>query len=105
AGEAAAIAAHFGGDATLYRAFRASCLQQFPADLREGDAAVASDDAPRLRRVAHSLKSVLLLLGEEDASATARRLEHAAEAADWPACHGPWQAVSIRLRQLVGIPG
>lgn len=104
-GDAAAIAAHFGGDESLYRAFRASCLQQFPADLLDGDAAVAAADAARLRRVAHSLKSVLLLLGEDEASATARRLEHAAEAGDWAACHGPWQAVSAALRRLIGTPG
>lgn len=100
-GEAAAVAAHFGGDATLYRAFRESCLLQFPDDLRQGDAAVAAGDAAALRRVAHSLKSVLLLLGEDEASATARRLEHAAEAGDWAACHGPWQAISLRLRALI----
>ncbi len=99
-GEAAAIASHFGGDAALYRAFRESCLAQFPDDLRQGDAALAAADAPALRRVAHSLKSVLLLLGEAEASDTARRLEHAAEAADWPACHGPWQAVAAALRRM-----
>ena len=99
---AAAIAAHFGGDAALYRAFLASCLQQFPDDLRQGDAAVAAADAPALRRVAHSLKSVLLLLGEAEASDAARRLEHAAEAADWGACHGPWQALAATLRCMIG---
>lgn len=103
-GEAATVAAHFGGDVMLYRAFRASCLQQFPDDLREGDAAVAAGDAAKLRRVAHSLKSVLLLLGETDTSATARRLEHAAEAGDWPACQGPWQALSTVLQRLIGAP-
>lgn len=99
-GEAAAIATHFGGDAALYRAFREGCLAQFADDLRQGDAALAAGDAPALRRVAHSLKSVLLLLGEDEASATARRLEHAAEAGDWPACHGPWQAVAAALRRM-----
>ncbi|RVT49284.1 response regulator [Rubrivivax albus] len=99
---AAAIDAHFGGDAALYRAFLASCLLQFPDDLRQGDAAVAAADAPSLRRVAHSLKSVLLLVGEAEASDTARRLEHAAEAADWDACHGPWQALAATLRRMTG---
>ena len=91
-----------GGDAALYRAFLASCLQQFPDDLRQGDAAVAAADAPALRRVAHSLKSVLLLLGEAEASDAARRLEHAAEAADWGACHGPWYALAATLRRMIG---
>lgn len=104
-GEASAVATHFGGDAALYRAFRAGCLAQFPDDLREGDAAVASANAQQLRRVAHSLKSVLLLLGDDEASATARRLEHAAEAGDWAACRGPWQALSSTLQRMIGSSG
>lgn len=100
-GEAAAIAAHFGGDATLYRAFRSACLAEFPADLERGAAAWAAADAPALRRVAHSLKSVLHLLGEGDGSAAARRVEDAAERGDWPACRAPWDEVRALLERLV----
>lgn len=37
--EAQAIATHFAGDEFLFKAYRASCLQQFPTDIRQGDAA------------------------------------------------------------------
>jgi CheY-like chemotaxis protein len=100
-GEAAAVAAHFAGDAALYRGFRDGCLDQFPADLRAGDTALATRDGPALRRVAHSLKSVLLLLGEVEASAVARRLEHAAEAGDWAACDSPWRDLRAALSRLI----
>lgn len=100
-GETAAIQANFGGDAALYRAFRASCLAEFPADLQRAGAAWATADAPALRRVAHSLKSVLHLLGEADASAAARRAEDAAERGDWAACRAPWDEVRAALQRLL----
>lgn len=89
--EASAIAEHFGGDEGLYRAFRSHCRQQFPSDLAQGDAALAAADATALHRLAHSLKSVLQLLGHDDAGATARQLERAAEASDLAACTTLWQ--------------
>ncbi|RZI92397.1 MAG: response regulator transcription factor, partial [Rubrivivax sp.] len=55
---------HFGGDRGLYESFRAGCLERFADDLAQGNAAVASGDAPALRRVAHGLKAVLELLGQ-----------------------------------------
>lgn len=93
-----AVDTHFAGDEVLYRGFLDSCLQQFPDDLRTGHAALETRDAQALRRVAHSLKSVLLLLGEADAGAVARRLEHAADAGDWEACRGDWR----RLEAVLG---
>lgn len=88
----AAIDAHFAGDEVLFHAFRASCIGQFGADIVDGDTALAGGDLPALRRLAHSLKSVLHTLGHPQAAAQARRLEEAAadgRAADatagWPA--------------------
>ena len=75
---ATAIDAHFGGQAALYDAFRASSLAQFLADIDAGDAACRDGDVAALRRQAHSLKSVLLLLGADATSARARTLEAAA---------------------------
>ena len=83
--------AAFAGDHALYLAFLASCRAQFPRDLQDGNLACASADLAALRRLAHSLKSVLMSLGLPDAAATARALEdqcaagHKAEAAAlWP---------------------
>lgn len=72
---------HFGGDRGLYESFRAGCLERFADDLAQGNAAVASGDAPALRRVAHGLKAVLELLGHPSLAAQALVLETAA--ADW----------------------
>ncbi|MGM9483087.1 response regulator [Roseateles sp. NT4] len=71
---------HFGGDRGLYESFRAGCLERFSDDLAQGNAAVASGDAPSLRRVAHGLKAVLELLGHLELAAQARALEEAAAA-------------------------
>jgi HPt (histidine-containing phosphotransfer) domain-containing protein len=87
----AAIARHFGGDAALFEAFRAACRAQFQDDLQAGDRALAAADLPALRRLGHSLKSVLRTLGREadaeraaalDAAAAAGRADLAAAA--WP---------------------
>lgn len=85
---------HFGGDATLYEAFRASALVQFAADIAEGERCVGAADLPALRRLAHSLKSVLLLLGDDAAAEQARALERlaAADAADAPTHWPPLRA-------------
>lgn len=96
--QAAAIAEHFGGNAPLYHAFRASCLQQFRADMAEGDQALAGGDAPALRRLAHSLKSVLLSLGHDQEAGLAKALELAGEQADTAAMRALWP----RLRTALG---
>lgn len=95
--ERAALAQHFGGDEGLFLAYRRSCLAQFPADQRAGDSALASGDAPALRRLAHSLKSVLATLGQGEAGSTARALEDAAARVDWPACRPLWQQLRTHL--------
>jgi len=99
-----AIAQHFGGNAALYQAFRAACLQQFAADLAAGDLACNQADAPALRRLAHSLKSVLLTLGHAEASVQASRLEdlaeHLRQASDWPAAQAEWQGLRASVAEL-----
>jgi DNA-binding response OmpR family regulator len=92
---------HFGGDRALYDSFRAGCLGRFADDLAQGNAAVASGDAPALRRVAHGLKAVLELLGHPDLAAQARALEMAA--ADWASgkhLSGGWLPLSRALAEL-----
>jgi len=70
-----AIAHNFGGNTALYQSFRQSCLRQFPADVQSGEQACAKADGPALRHLAHSLKSVLLILGLAAAGAKAEHLE------------------------------
>lgn len=94
------VARFFGGDRALFETYRASCLAQFPADLAEGDAALAAGHLGALRRLAHSLKSVLLTLGHDDASRQAAALEALAAAGD--AVHAPaaWAALRARVAAL-----
>lgn len=71
---------HFGGDRALFESFRSGCIERFADDLAQGEAAMATADAPALRRVAHGLKAVLELIGEPALAARARALEDAAAA-------------------------
>lgn len=95
--QAEALARHFGGDLALYQAFRQGCLEQFLADVALGDQLSGSRDAAGLRRLAHSLKSVLLTLGHPTESLLARQLEDGAEKADWEQSLPLWQALRTRL--------
>lgn len=70
-----ALAHNFGGNTALYQSFRQSCQRQFPVDVQNGEQACAKADGPALRHLAHSLKSVLLILGLAAAGAKAEHLE------------------------------
>lgn len=95
--EQATVQRHFAGDRGLFLAYRASCIAQFAADVQHGDAALARGDAAALRRLGHSLKSVLLTLGQPEASATARRLEDAGARADLEGARESWSALRAHL--------
>ena len=92
-----AIATHFFGDAFLFQEYQAGCLRQFPTDVRQGDAACAAQDWAALRRLAHSLATVLLTLGHAGASTQARALEDAACQPLPPQCIALW----ARLRDFL----
>lgn len=98
--EAEAIATHFAGDEFLFKAYRASCLQQFPADVQQGDAACAAQDWPALRRLAHSLATVLLTLGHPTQSVRARQLENAAAQLAADQCLDHWGKLRAFMTQL-----
>lgn len=98
--EAQAIATHFAGDEFLFKAYRASCLQQFAADVRQGDAACTAQDWPALRRLAHNLATVLLTLGHPAQSVRARQLENTtAQSAAEPSLEH-WRLLRAFLLQL-----
>ncbi|MDR7334368.1 response regulator [Roseateles asaccharophilus] len=99
-GDQDVIAEHFDGNAALYHAFRASCLEQFQLDLVAGRRAMAATDAPGLRRLAHNLKSILRTLGHRDASDCAAALENACEAHDWNIARPRWEALARQLESL-----
>ena len=97
--EREAIATYFGGNSALFHAFRRSCLVQFSRDMADGDAALAGQDAAALRRVAHSLKSVLLTLGHPALSELARQAENDA-AGGRPESAGSWHELRAGLARL-----
>lgn len=97
-----AVQQHFGGDRQLFEAFRTGCLARFATDLRDGDAALAGRDAQALRRLAHSLKSVLTLLGHPVEARQAAALEHACTSTvpDWPALGADWALLAAGLAAI-----
>ena len=96
----AAVERYFAGDQGLYAAFRASCERQFVLDRRAGDAAMALNDLAAVRRLAHSLKTVLLTLGHEAESAWARQLETDAAGGDTEQVRGGWGRLALALDRL-----
>lgn len=100
--QADAVADYFAGDQALYDQFRQGCLQQFRLDRRSGDAAVQAADWAALRRLAHSLKSVLLTLGHAPESALARQLEADAAEGRADAARAGWQRLGEALDRLAG---
>lgn len=91
---------YFGGDASLYGLYRAQCLEQFERDLEAGDHGAAAGDWAALRHLAHSLKSVLAMLGDDEGSGLARALEGDAARADAGAARPAWKALAGRLQRL-----
>lgn len=71
-----AIERYFGGQQELFRQFKAQSLSLFAQDVKKGDALLVALDFQALHQLAHSLKSALLLLGEENAHKLALALEH-----------------------------
>lgn len=94
------VARFFGGNRPLFETYRASCVAQFPHDIAEGDAALAAANLGALRRLAHSLKSVLLTLGLDDASRQAAALEALAAAGDAAHARAAWVALRARVALL-----
>jgi DNA-binding NtrC family response regulator len=88
--QAHALATYFAGNEQLFLTYRATCLQQFTVDVTDAEAAFAARDGAALRRLGHSLKTVLRTIGDPQASDTARDLEHAATVDDWPAIARIW---------------
>lgn len=97
--EDSAVERHFGGQRSLFEEFKAGALRQFADDLAQGDALVQGTDVQAMRRLAHSLKTVMRLLGRSDAAARAASLENAAQqpGATMPALLAGWQRLRDEL--------
>lgn len=91
--EQALIDLYFDGDRSLYEEYKALCRDQFKLDATEGDRALACGDIDGLRRLAHSLKTVLRSLGRPDLSDLAFAIEQLAADGDMGALQTPWHAL------------
>lgn len=97
----AAIDQYFGGDAELFHLYRSTCMAQFPHDLAAGDLAAHGHDLQTLRRVAHSLKTVLLTIDLPALAAQARALEQACHAGAPEAAGRDWPQLRATLAQFI----
>jgi CheY-like chemotaxis protein len=97
-----AIATHFAGNRALFLAFRTSCRAQFPQDAAAAREALSTQDAKSLHRLGHSLKTVLLTLGETEASEQARQAEKAARDGPWEQAVQQWPALIAFLERYSG---
>ncbi|SDO18760.1 Hpt domain-containing protein [Rhodoferax sp. OV413] len=98
-----AIDQYFAGDTELFQLYRGSCLLQLPHDIATGDQAVEDADLPALRRVAHSLKTVLLTLGAPQLSAQARDLEQLCHSAAPGPAHSGWLVLRVALAHWIDV--
>ncbi|XJC74271.1 Hpt domain-containing protein [Delftia tsuruhatensis] len=103
--DALAIANFFGGDAGLFHSYRDICLAHLPDDIARMEVLIAEQNAMALRRQAHSLQSVLRLLGQERASGLTRSLEQACLAGDWAGVTDVWRPLGEALQQLLESAG
>lgn len=91
---------YFGGNAALASAYVASCREQFPRDVLTGDAACAAHDLAALHRIAHSLRTVLQILGHPADAACAVALDQACAAGDHTAVQAHWQRLRAALARI-----
>lgn len=99
-----AVATYFGGDRALYEGFLQQCRQQWRQDIAQGEHALGEGDLQALRRLAHSLKSVLTTLGLAADGALAQNLEQAAAEGRAEAAAGLWQRLGAQLKVHAGEP-
>ena len=86
-----AVLQYFAGNQALFDAFWASCMAQLPVDLVKGDTACAAADWTSLRRTAHDLKSVLLMLGYPQLSDAALQCEEFSHQGQADKAVGSWR--------------
>jgi CheY-like chemotaxis protein len=99
---ARAIACYFDGQTVLYEKFAQQCRTQFGQDIIEADRAIQEKDYVAMHNLSHSLKSVLLLLGQTEAHHCAATLEMRTNAESLTRqAEIEWQSLKKHLTQLM----
>jgi DNA-binding response OmpR family regulator len=99
-----AVATYFGGNRQLYESFLVQCREQWRRDAQLGDLALQHGDLQALRRLAHSLKTVLTTLGLAADGALARSLESAAAEGQAEAAGTLWPRLRAQLLTHAAAP-
>ncbi len=100
-GRACAIESYFAGQTVLYEKFAHQSRIQFGRDITEADLAIDKKDCAATHNLAHSLKSVLLLLGHTDAHRAAATLESLTKFPPLTQqAESAWQTLKKHLAQL-----
>lgn len=95
-----AITQYFEGDQALFQSYLSACLTQLPADIAAGDKASLAGDLPTLRRISHSLKTVLFTLGIPQLGAQAGTVEDASHSGALQPALAAWAKLRVALHQL-----
>ena len=104
-GRAGAIASYFAGQTVLYENFAQQCRTQFEKDILEADQAMSKKDCAAMHNLSHSLKSVLLLLGQSEAHHSALALENLTKSQTFSQqTERGWQILRKHLTQLAHDP-
>ena len=98
---AEAIRLYFEGSPEIFEPYREACLAQFPEDLMQGSAASQRGDLQDLRRVTHSLKSVLQTLGYPGLSDVAKDCEALCQTGDLAQARDRWAMLAAQLQWIV----
>ena len=96
---ARAIALYFEGDTGLFRQMRDRAHSLFRQDLQAAEQALQRQDTTALRRIVHTLKTVLRMLGHPAASAIAYQLEEALVAGREDAARQLWPTLRSRVER------
>ena len=101
----AAIARFFLGSKPLYEEFRAGCLTQFSADMQALSRGLQQCDTDTVRRVAHNIKSALIMLGHNAMGAQALSIELAAQAGQLEQAADTWRQLCVDMNSMQSTDG
>lgn len=97
-----AIETYFAGQTGLYEKFAQQSCIAFKNDMIEGDRAIHKNDYVATHHLSHSLKSVLLLLGQSEAHRCAEQLENLTKTpSDLKEAQPVWCALKNHLMQWI----
>jgi DNA-binding response OmpR family regulator len=101
AATASAVDIYFEGNSELFEGFRQACAGQFPDDVAQGDAALAQQDFAAMRRLCHSLKTVLLTIGRDSAAELAKSIEALSKQEDAASVAQLWPQLREQLETFI----